>query len=280
MPESWIQRIGSAWRESAPFWSKHRGVVREMFGPITREMLSAAAVERADMVLDVAGGPGEPALSLAKAVGLAGRVVHTDLAMDMAKGAESEAAARGLANISFALASGDRLPFRDEVFDRVFCRFGLMFLPDAECGASEMLRVTRHGGSIVLAVWGRKDANPFFTVPAEIAARYAPSPDDPDAPDVWRFGATGFVAEILARSGATDVVEKLVSFEIAAQLDFDRFWAVRVDLSDTLRARVSTLDAEDRRQLADDVRHATLRYFDDGSMRIPAEALVVTARKA
>jgi SAM-dependent methyltransferase len=179
--------------------------------------------------------------------------------------------------VRFALASGDALPFADASFDRVVCRLGLMFLPDTARGLAEMLRVARPGGRVALAVWGFKDRNPYFEIPAEIAARRAPLPDPPGAPDLWRFGAPGFVAEMLVAAGAAEAGERRVPFEIAAPLDFDRFWTVRVELSDTLRSRLATLSDAQRSALADEARDAMSAYFDGESMRIPAEAVIVWA---
>lgn len=277
MANEWAHKIGKAWRESAPFWGKNSETVREMFGPITTALLAEAMLERGHRVLDVAGGPGEPTLSVAGEVGLPGRVVHTDLAWDMAVAARSQALRHGYDNVRHALASGDALPFADAAFDRVVCRLGVMFFPDAERGLAEMLRVTRPGGRVALAVWGYKDRNPFFEIPAEISSRYAPSPDPPDAPDTWRFGAPGYLAERLVAAGAVEAGERRVPFQIAGPLDFDRFWAVRVELSDTLRGRVAALSEDERRALADEARTAMAGYFSGESVSIPAEVVVVWA---
>ena len=62
------------WGGSAPYWEKHRDVIREMFAPIMQALLQDAEVASGNTILDVATGPGEPALSIAAAVGPAGKV--------------------------------------------------------------------------------------------------------------------------------------------------------------------------------------------------------------
>jgi SAM-dependent methyltransferase len=270
--------VADAWRESAPYWEKHGETVRTMFAPLTEALFDDADLAPGGRVLDVAGGPGEPSLSAARIVGPEGRVVHTDVAAGMVAGARREAARRGLLDrVRFAVASGEALPFPERTFDRVVCRLGVMFFPDAGRGLGEMLRVVRPGGRIALVVWGLKALNPYFAAASEAAARYVASPPDaPDAPGAWRFGDPGMLAELLEAAGAVEVRERRVAFDVAAPLDFDAFWAMRVEISDTLREKTALMSAGDRERLREEVREATRAYFSTGTMRFPAEAVVTS----
>jgi hypothetical protein len=71
------------WRESAPYWEKHRDVIRTMFAPLTQALIEEAGIVAGHSVLDVAGGPGEPSLTIAKIVGSAGAVMCTDAVAEM-----------------------------------------------------------------------------------------------------------------------------------------------------------------------------------------------------
>ena len=51
------------WAESAPYWEKHRDPIRGMFEPVTQALIKEAQITGRESVLDVATGPGEPALS-------------------------------------------------------------------------------------------------------------------------------------------------------------------------------------------------------------------------
>jgi len=53
------------WRESAPYWEKHRDTIRTMFAPLTQALIDEAGIVAGQSVLDVAGGPGEPSLAIA-----------------------------------------------------------------------------------------------------------------------------------------------------------------------------------------------------------------------
>jgi SAM-dependent methyltransferase len=196
----------------------------------------------------------------------------------MAAGARRMAARERVENLRFALASGVALPFADGAFDRVVCRLGVMFFPSPEAGVAEMLRVARDGGRVALAVWGAKEKNPFFRVPSDCVARYLETePEPPDAPGAWRFAEPGLLAGMLEAAGGAEVAERRFDFEIAAPLDFDAFWTMRVELSDTLRDKTERLGPELAARVKEDVREATSEAFASGAMRFPAEALVVSA---
>lgn len=274
-------RIANAWRESAPYWEKHRERLRAMFEPLTVGLVEAASIAAGQRVLDVAGGPGEPAFSIAERVGPRGRVVTTDLAEGMVAASHREAERVGVGNLLCAVCSAMALPFRDASFDHTVCRLGAMFFPDTVEGVREMSRVTRPGGRVAFVVWGRLDRNPFFRVPSEVIARYVPpEPEPPDAPNAWRFGEYEVLASHLRAAGLANVAEKLVSFDIELPIDFDEFWRMRVELSDSLRETVSRLDGATASSLGESVRQATSEFFPSGAMRFPAEVLVVAGTTA
>ena len=54
------------WRESARYWQKHAATIRTMFGPVTQALIQDAGIIEGDAVLDVAGGAGEPSLTIAE----------------------------------------------------------------------------------------------------------------------------------------------------------------------------------------------------------------------
>src|ERR671918_107256 len=49
------------------------------------------------------------------------------------------------------------LPFADESFDVVVSRLGVMFFPDPLAACTEMLRVTKPGGTIGFVVWHKSE---------------------------------------------------------------------------------------------------------------------------
>src|SRR5437773_12489740 len=60
------QEVITAWRDSAPFWEKHREIIRQMFAPVTQALVEDALISSGHTVLDVVTGPGGPALTIAE----------------------------------------------------------------------------------------------------------------------------------------------------------------------------------------------------------------------
>src|SRR5438876_3731299 len=79
------------WTESAPYWERHGATIRVIFAPITRALIEEAGIVSGQSVLDVAGGPGEPSLTIAEKVGPTGSVACTDAVAEMVEAAEREA---------------------------------------------------------------------------------------------------------------------------------------------------------------------------------------------
>ncbi len=80
------------WRASAPYWAKHHATIREMFAPLTHALIEDAGIVQGQSVLDIAGGPGEPSLTIAEVVGPAGSVTCTDAVAEMVEAATSRGA--------------------------------------------------------------------------------------------------------------------------------------------------------------------------------------------
>lgn len=269
------------WRESAPYWAKHAGMVRAMFAPITSALIEAAAIEEGgDSVLDVAGGSGEPSITIAEAVGPSASVIFTDAVAEMVVASRSQARDRRLANIEFTQCVGEALPFSTGTFDVVVCRLAVMLFPDPAAAIREMLRVVKPAGRVALAVWNARDSNPFFYVVANIVSRYVESPpEDPDAPGAFRFAGSGKLAGLLRDAGAIEVTERPLKFSIEAPLEPKQFWEVRAELSDTLRAKVAALSSEQVARMAQEVEEAGRAFYEAGRMRFPAEVLIVSGRR-
>jgi SAM-dependent methyltransferase len=268
------------WRAAAPYWEKYAPTIRAMFAPLTRALIEEAGITSGQAVLDVAGGPGEPSLTIAEMVGPAGSVTCTDAVAEMVAAAEREARRRGVTNIKFRQCAADSLPFDDDSFDAAVSRLGVMFFPDPPAGLREMLRVVRPGGAVSLAVWHRSDLNPFAHVITSVVSRHVDTtPAEPGAPDAFRFAEPGALARVLEGAGATGVRERVLKFRIEAPVSPAEFWAMRSEISDTLRGKLAGLSAEERGRVAQEVREAVREFFPDDRMSFPAQMLVVTGKR-
>lgn len=268
------------WRESAPYWEKHRDVIRAMLDPITLALIEEAGIVPGQSVLDVAGGPGEPSLTISKLVGMSGLVVCTDGVAEMVAAAESQAHRLGRKNMRFQRCTAESLPFDSNSFDTVISRLGVMFFPDALAALREMLRVIKPGGTISLAVWHKSEANPYSHRVMEVIDRHIETPPvDADALGAFRFAERGKLVAILTEAGATDVSERLLQFQMEAPIASEEFWIMRSEISETLREKLKRLTREQAARVATEVREAVCEFFPNGKMSFPAEVIIVTGSK-
>jgi ubiquinone/menaquinone biosynthesis C-methylase UbiE len=251
-----------------------------MFVPLTQALIEQAGIHEGQSVLDVAGGAGEPSLTIVDVVGPAGLVTCTDGVPEMVEAAQSEARRRGVKNIQFRVCSADALPFRDNSYDAVVSRLGVMFFPDSLAAMTEMLRVTKPGGNLAFAVWHKSELNPFCYLVSRVMDQHVESPAaDPDAPGAFRFAEPGKLASVMTRAGAVDVKERVVTFDIAAPISAPEFWAMRSQTSDTLRSKLSKLPADEQAEVTREVDQAVSEFFPNNQMKFPAQMIVVSGSK-
>jgi ubiquinone/menaquinone biosynthesis C-methylase UbiE len=274
------QEVTSVWRDSAPFWEKHREIIQQMFAPVTQALVEDGLISGGHTVLDVATGPGEPALTLAALVGAEGKVLGIDPAPEMVEAARRATDHLGFQNAQFDVASADRLPFPADTFDAVVSRFGVMFFPSPVDAVREMLRVLKPGRKLALAAWHLAERNPFFYTLSRVIERYVDSPPSaPDAPDPFRFASPGKLRDVLAEASAMAPSERLLQFTVQAPISVEDFWILRCEMSEKLREKVAMLSREQLPEVKREALDALRGYSTDRGMSFPAEVLIVSGTK-
>jgi ubiquinone/menaquinone biosynthesis C-methylase UbiE len=274
------QEVINRWSGSAPYWEKHHEIIRRMFAPITRALVEDGQIGRHQVVLDVATGPGEPALSVAALVGPEGKVFGIDPIPEMVAAARRAADRLKIRNVQFDVAYADHLPFSADTFDAVISRFGVMFFPSAVDAVREMLRVLKPGGILALAVWHFAERNPFHYSLSRVIDRYVDSPPPaPDALDAFRFASLGKLRKVLDEAGAIDLSERLLQFTIQAAISVQDFWSLRVEMSDKLRGKIAELSKDQMTEVNRQALDSLREYSTDREMSFPGEVLIVSGAK-
>jgi len=275
------QAVIDGWSGAAPFWEKHREIIRQMFAPVTQALVEDALIGTRHAVLDIATGPGEPALSVAALVGPEGKVIGIDPVPEMVAAARRATDQPGFSNTQFEVASADDLPFPAETFDAVVSRFGVMFFPSPIDAVREMLRVLKPGRKLALAVWHLAERNPFFHTMSRVIEQYVDSPPPaPDAPDTFRFASPGKLRNILGEAGAMAPSERLLQFTIQGRISVEDFWTLRFEMSEKLREKVALLSRDQLSEIRRESLEALRGYSTDGRMSFPAQVLIVSGTKA
>lgn len=128
-----------------------------------RFAVELSGVREGDRVLDVAGGTGDVARLLARRAGASGQVWLTDINADMLARGRDRLIDSGHA-LPAVRCDAEKLPYPDAYFNCVSVAFGLRNMTRKQAALTEMLRVLRPGGRLLVlefsAVW--KPLSPLY----------------------------------------------------------------------------------------------------------------------
>jgi SAM-dependent methyltransferase len=235
-------------------------------------LLDRVGVESGHAVLDVATGTGNVALRAAAA---GADVVGLDLTPELFETARPRARALGV-DVDWVAGDAEALPYADATFDRVVSAFGVQFAPRHGVTASELARVCRPGGVVGLCNWTPEGkVGELF----DIMSRYLPpAPEYASPPPLW--GSEEHVATLFADADVDLEFERAETpfrFDSAEHYTsfFETNYGPMVKARERLTAegswdecRAEIVEMMDRRNVA-----------ADGSLDVPAEYLLVLARK-
>ena len=268
----------ATWAGLSVGWKKWDAVIMDQLGPV-----SAAMIERLDIAedhqhLDIAAGTGEPGLSIAR-LSPRGRVVLTDLAVEMLDIAAGRARAQGIVNIETKVCSADDLPFNDATFDSVSVRFGYMFFPDVVRATREFARVLKPGGRLCSSVWVKPEENPWTTIAMEaIAAEAVVAPPDPDGPNMFRCAAPGYVTALYQGAGLRDIVEWDVEVELVTRSP-EEYWEMISEHVSLAVAALQEVDEPARERIRASAIAKVRAFEKGGEVQVPGVARCIVGTK-
>jgi SAM-dependent methyltransferase len=259
--------IRQQWAGRASTFAAMAGKQAMALQAATDLLLTVLRLRPAMHILDVASGPGEPAISIAAAVAPeGGHVTATDLVPEMLAAAERNARARGVTNLAFQHADAEALPFADAAFDAVTCRFGVMLFPNTQQALREIRRVLKPDGQFVAMVWGPQAQDAMFKSLAAVRrAVELPPPPGPDTPHRFRFSAPGALAAQLRAAGFREVEEQSHTIPMRWQGSAEEWWEAMQKMNGALRDAVAALDADRRAALVWEVLDDKRAAQRDGS---------------
>ena len=229
-------------KQQATWASGDFSVVGSRIQLVSELLADAADLTAGSDVLDVATGSGNAAIAAAR---YSTRVVGVDYVPALLEDARLRAAGEGLA-VEFIEGDAEALPVGDHSFDAALSAFGVMFAPDQQQTANELLRAVRPGGTIALASW---TPDGFIGELFRTTSRHVQPPAGLASPMLW--GVEDHLRELFGGDIATirsEIRTYTWRFENAAQfVSFFRRW-----YGPTLKA-FESLDELGRKQLEADL---------------------------
>ncbi len=143
---TWGNRMKrSFWDRAAWFYDLAEALNGRAYRAMTERV--GRLTPRGSLALDCAAGTGELAIAMA---GRAERVLCTDLSPPMLERAARKAEKRGVLNLEFAVRDLTALPDPDHTYDAAAAGNVLHLLEDPALAVSQLLRVTKPGGPVIL----------------------------------------------------------------------------------------------------------------------------------
>ena len=231
-------------------------------------------------VLDLGCGDGTTALPAAR---LGADVLGVDIASNLVAAGNKRAAQEKLSNCHFQEGDASDLnALENKSFDRVISIFGAMFAPKPFDVAKEMVRVTKHGGRIVMGNWIPNDPTLIAQI-LKISSSYSPPPPEGFiSPMTW-----GVESNVVERFGAAGVPKEDISFARATYtLNYP---GSPTEFVDTFRRyygpTINAFDAAEKNGKSEELRQELETLFKSqnksqtaGATSIPATYLRVTVQ--
>jgi SAM-dependent methyltransferase len=271
--EYWNGKVGET-------WVKMQERMDRALTPVTAALLSLAAPQPGEDVLDIGCGSGETTLALAGAVGDDGHATGIDISEPLL--ARARARAEELLSAADFICA-DAATYRDDPgFDLIISRFGVMFFADPVATFANVRALAAPDGRLCFACWQPPADNGWATFPlTTLASLLPPQPAaDPHAPGPFAFADPERVHAILAAAGWTDIAFLALPFimvigeggdPVAAAVDFN------LRIGPAARAiRDAGREIEPAARVA--LATALAGHHSDGAVGLPGAVWLVSAR--
>jgi ubiquinone/menaquinone biosynthesis C-methylase UbiE len=256
-------------RQQAAWSSGDYAVVGTTLQIVGEQLCESLDLRPGSKVLDVAAGNGNATLAAARRWC---DVTSTDYVGALLQRGRERAAAEGH-TVEFREADAEALPFAEGSFDVVMSTFGVMFTPDQEKAAGELLRVCKRGGKIGLANWTPEG---FIGQVFKTLGKYITPPAGVRSPALW--GTQTRLEEMFAKGGEVEAEPRMFVFRYKSP---EHWLDVFRTYYGPMHKAFGALDAAKQEALAADFL-ALVGEFNraiDGTMVVRSEYLEVVVTK-
>ncbi len=268
-----LEQQRKIWNLYSGGWKKWDERIATGTSPITQKLIETLNLKGTEHVLDVASGPGEPGLSISDLLPK-GKVTAIDLSEKMVEIANENAKAKNILNYHSKVADSSNIPFEENSFDHVVCRFGIMFFPDLEGSLKEMTRVLKPGGKLAVVVWAAPEFNSFLALLGGVVTEKLSLPKpQPGAPGIFRCAEPGFTSRLLTNAGLKDVTE----MDINGKMVYDspeQYWQVSTDLAGPIMEVLKSAPPDKAEDVKKTVIDKSRKFASDEQLLFPWKAII------
>lgn len=255
-------------------WSKGDfSMVANLVYHDSEELAEALAILPGERVLDVATGSGNGAIAAARRAW--NGVVGVDFVPELLQRGRERVAAERL-DVEFVEGDAQDLPFGDAEFDVVMSIFGVMFAPDQEKAAAELLRVTKPGGRIGVAAWCPDGG--LEKLFATVVKHVGPPPPGVNPPVLWGVEehVRGLFGDAVGDLHAVRLKSRQPFFSADQYIEFFR------DYFGPIKSAFEKVGPEGEEDLTEDLRTmlAEVNTAGDKALVLEPEYLQVVATRA
>jgi len=262
-------RVSDRWAEASARWNT----------AMTNALLSAAAITPDSVVLDLAAGSGDPALTIAEHL-VRGRVIALDNSRSglLLASIHARQLALGL-KVDFVQGDAHAIPLLPTCVDRVTCRCGIMFFNDTGLVMSEVLRVLRPGGRAAFLVWGSFE-QPFFDATVGVVLRLINGAQMPaQAREMFRFASRNSLERALKTAGFRNVLEEPLTVPRIWAGSAEELWAYQQEISTLCHPLFDSIPTDSRSNIDAEVAASLSRFRNGNVLAVPVNVIVVAGQR-
>lgn len=177
------------------------------------------------------------------------------------------------------MADAEALPFAPGEFDRVTCRFGIMFFPDIAKAMAEIRRVLKPGGRLCFAVFGTMDENPVFKVSLGPFLKRVTMPvPPPDAPHIFRFADESKLAKTLSEAGFQSVQTKKQKVTFSWPVPPEECWQATSELAAPFKKLIEAIPSPEKEKVIAEVLEGLRKFQQGDRINLPATVIIAVGR--
>jgi ubiquinone/menaquinone biosynthesis C-methylase UbiE len=272
------EKSRAVWDDMAPGWERHRDFMWKTTRHVGEWLVDQVGPRPGDVILDVAGGPGEVGFLAAPLVGESGRVVETDFAPGMVEVARRRADELGLGNVETRVLDAQAMDLGDDSVDGIVCRWGFMLMLDPQSALRECRRVLKDGRRVALSVWAGPEKNPWVTVTGMTMMQLGHEPaGDPFGPGgMFSLADHDTIRSVLAEAGFRDVTIEEMPVEWRFD-SFDQSWEFTTQVAGALAALVKELPEDEVARLRSALESNEEAFRTEAGLALPGVTINVVA---